>query len=177
MIDTLRGRVLVVVLLLVVHALLVPAYALQPMNAEAGVFPDATEFTETPERYLGDRVVTGGFVQQTSPVVIEVETTRGKRLLTVTDSELSPAEGDKLRVYGVLTGPETIQSLNAFVVPRGGLFYTWGISFLAGLWVLSRLLRHWTVDRSRLAFRRRDAPISIRALVRGVTSRGEEGNA
>jgi hypothetical protein len=173
MIETARGRILVVVLLLAGQAALFPAYAQQPVNEAAGVFAGAEEFTAEPALYLGDRVVAEGFVQQTSPTVVETRTSRGPSLLTITDHGLSPTEGDKLRVYGVLTASGTIQSRHAFVVPQSGRLYTWGISFAAGVWVLLRLLRHWRLDPSRLCFSPRDEPLSFDALGRLLPWGGE----
>jgi hypothetical protein len=51
--------------------------------------------------------------------------------------------GDTLQAVGVLTDPRTVRLTNVVVVPRTGLWYAWVTSFVAGLWVLARLLRHW----------------------------------
>lgn len=127
-----------------------------------GVYTGIDDFTESPERFFGDAIVMGGFVQQVSPLVIKVETTYGTHGVTITDSELRPEVRDRVRVFGTLTDPRTIRSHHAFVVPQGGLWYTWSVSFLAGLWVLGRLIQ-WTIDVSRLRFQRRDSSLSPRA--------------
>lgn len=173
MIETARGRTVAIVLLLAGQALLFPMYATQPVDPDAGVFADTAQFTGTPDEYLGSRVVAEGRVQQRTPMVIQVETTRGPYEITVVDSRLSPARGDKVRVYGELTGPGTVRSIHAFVVPQSSLWFTWGVSFLAGLWVLARLVRHWTIDRSRLGFYPRESPLRVRDLRFG---RDEEGD-
>jgi hypothetical protein len=167
MIETGKGRLLVIVLLLAVQAALVPMYATQPVNPDAGVFATGERFTENPDEYVGTRVVAEGRVLQTAPTVIRVETSQGVHRLTVVDSSLSPTDGDKLRVYGVLAQPNMVRSIHAFVVPQSGLWYTWGVSFLAGLWVLARLIRHWRLDSTRLCFSPRETPLSVRRLLRG----------
>jgi hypothetical protein len=177
MIETARGRLVLVVVLLLGQSVLFPLYAQQPVNPDAGVYPRSGDFLENPDQYIGERVVTGGIVQQVSPIVIEVRADQGTHLLTITGTTLTPNIGDKLRVYGTLTGPRTIHSSNAFVVPRGGLWYTWVVSFLAGLWVLARLIRHWTVEWSRLSFSRRDTPLTVRRVVARLTSTRGEDNA
>jgi hypothetical protein len=67
-------------------------------------------------------------------------------------------------MYGKLTAPTAVRAINAFVVPLRGRLYAWAISFLAGLWVLSRLIRHWTMDRLTLAFRPTEEPLTARGL-------------
>jgi hypothetical protein len=174
---TARGRILAVALVLTGLALLCPVYAQQPVNPELGVYPEPDDFIASPEPFVGDAVTTDGFVQQVSPLVIEVETPHGASDVTITSSELRPEVGDKVRVFGTLTDPRTIRSHHAFVVPQGGLWYTWGVSFLAGLWVLGRLIRHWTVDVARLRFQRRDDSLSLRALLAAWRSRGGDRGA
>lgn len=49
---------------------------------------------------------------------------------------------DRLQVFGVLTTPGTVRTTNVVVVPQSGLWYAWISSFVAGLWVLARILRH-----------------------------------
>jgi hypothetical protein len=175
MLRTASGRAVAVAVLLAGLVLLCPLYAAQPVNPEAGVYLTGNEFTQSPAQYLGDAVVTQGSVQQTSPLVIKGETTHGTAEVTVIDSDLRPESGDKVRVFGTIPGPDTIQTVNGFVVPQSGLWYTWVVSFLAGLWVLGRLIRHWTVDVSRLRIRRRDSPLSLRTRLTAWRShRGDQ---
>ena len=97
--------------------------------------------------------------------------------MTITDSELRPDVGDKVRVFGTLTDPRTIQSQYAFVVPPSGHWSAWSVSFLAGLWVLARLIAQWTVDVSRLRFYRRDTPWSTRRLLAAWQSQDGDRDA
>ncbi|MFC6874552.1 hypothetical protein [Halobellus marinus] len=145
---------------------LFPVFAVQPVNPDAWVLPDEEEFLEAPQEYLGDRVETQGIVRETAPIVIHTRTTSGTHRVTILRTSIDPDRGDKIRVYGTPTAPNTIQATNAFVVPPRGRWYAWGISFLAGLWVLARLIRQWTVDRSTLGFQPREEPLSVTELIR-----------
>lgn len=163
-IETANGRILVVALLLASHSVLFSMYAQQPVNPEAGVYPGGSTVVENPDRYLGKHVVMEGIVQEPSPTVIAVHTSDGTTMITVTGTGFTPETGDKLRVFGTLSDPGTVESESGFAVPERGFWYTWSISFLAGLWVLVRLLRHWKLDVSHMRFSRRDRPLTLREI-------------
>ncbi|MFB6182987.1 MAG: hypothetical protein ABEI96_00390 [Haloarculaceae archaeon] len=167
MFDTARTRLLAVAVLLCGHGVLFVLYAQQPVNPGAGVFPGEDELLQAPNRYVGDRVTVSGVVESTAPLVVRVDGRGGTARVTITDSGLSPDPGDTVRVYGVLTDPRTIRAVDAFAVPPSGLWYAWVVSFVAGLWTLGRLVRHWRVDASTLGFRPRDAPPSVEDLTGG----------
>lgn len=177
MLHTANGRLLAILLLLTGLAVLCPLYAQQPMNPELGVYPEDDEFVETPDRYIGDAVVTAGTVQQISPLVIEVETPQGIREITIVESALRPDIGDTVRVVGTLTATQTVRSLDGFAVPQTGRWYAWGISFLAGMWVLTRLIQHWRVEWAQLRFERRDTSLSMKAVFTIPLSWGGDRNA
>lgn len=127
-------------------------------------------------RYLGDRVAVWGQVVRTDPVVIRAQygVDRVIRLQLVgLDDSLQVTEGMRLNVYGVVEPDNTIRALNVVRIPAWGVTYTLSISFLAGLWVLGRIVRHWTVDTRDWTLRRRSAPLRIRSWLRtrfsGVT--------
>lgn len=166
MLDSRSARLGLVLLLLVAQAALFPLHATQPVNEDAWVLAGEEEFVVSPEQYVGDRVDTGGVVQSLDPLVIRVEALGGTHPVTITDTTLDPEVGDKVRAAGVLTAPGTIRATNAFVVPERGRWYAWGISFLAGVWVLGRLIRHWTVDWATLGFEPRETPLSLGDLRR-----------
>lgn len=66
--------------------------------------------------------------------------------LTVTDLTIPVTEDEELRVYGVVEADHTIRAIRAFTVPPTGQWYAWAVSFLAGIWVLARLIRYWRID-------------------------------
>jgi hypothetical protein len=81
-------------------------------------------------------------------------------------------------VFGVVSPDRTIGAENAFVVPAVGPLYARGISFLAGLWVLFRVVRRFRFDRTELGLVRRERPLPVRSLVgRGRSSAGGERDA
>jgi len=131
------------------YGTLAPAPAANDYPGNAAVLGEYQE-------YVGDRVVVGGRVVETSPLTIELtDGAADPRRVTVLDHDSSAAVGDRLRVYGVLREDGTVEAIRTLAVPRWGLQYTWGISLVAGLWVLGRILSHWEVDRTRLGLRPR----------------------
>jgi hypothetical protein len=175
MIDSTPGRVLVVLCLLAVQASLFPLYAQQPVDPAAHVYPEESEVASDPAAYVGDRVEITGFVQGTDPLVVRVDTVEGTATIRVVDHELSPEVGEKVRVFGTLTAADELRATDGFVVPQRGRWYAWGISFLAGLWVLGRLVTHWQVSPDTLGFRPRETSVRIREWVGRKGSSEEEG--
>jgi hypothetical protein len=146
------------------HTVLFSWYAQQPVNPDAGVYPAKSAVVEHPEQYLGEQVAVEGIVRETEPIVIAVRASDRTARVTITSAAYAPEVGDKLQVYGTLIAPTTIESINGFAVRDSGLWYAWIISFLAGLWVLFRLIRHWKLDLNRLRFTRREDPLTLQDL-------------
>jgi hypothetical protein len=69
-------------------------------------------------------------------------------------------------LFGTLTDSETIRASNSFAVPPSGAVYTYSISFLAGLWVLVRLVRQWRFDLRHGLVRRTRTLRPVRRLRR-----------
>ncbi|WP_372910782.1 hypothetical protein [Salinigranum sp.] len=61
-------------------------------------------------------------------------------------------------MFGHLVDEDTVQVTNAFPVPPSGFIYSYLVSFVAGLWVLARLLTQWRLDTARGLVRRPDGP-------------------
>lgn len=131
--------------------------SLEPAPA-VGAYPGAAEIGTDANRYVGERVAVGGEVVAVSPPVIDTEYGVGRTVtlrLVGLDDSIQFEEGDSLRVYGVLQTGRTVRVLRAFAVPWYGRWYTWSVSFLAGLWVLARIVRSWRLDRQAWVLRRR----------------------
>lgn len=175
MIDSAAERALVVCCLLVVQISLFPLYAQQPIDPAAHVYPDGPDVADDPSQYVGDRVSLTGIVQGTEPLVARVETTGGSMSVRVVDHDLSPERGDKVRVFGTLTATDELSATDGFVVPQRGRWYAWGISFVAGLWVLFRLITHWRVTLATLGFLPRERRVAIREWLGRWVSMDEEG--
>lgn len=146
--GTWYGRaVLITVLILAQLGLLVWFGGLGP-NAALGRYPDEEALAADYDAYLGERVSVDGPIVATDPVTIRAEHPDGSLRLVVIDIEHAVAEGDFLQVYGVVEPERTVRAINSYTVSPTGRWYAWGISFLAGLWVLGRVIRDWQIDRS-----------------------------
>lgn len=142
-------------LLALLFALCVWSGTLGP-NPAMGAFPGGEELAADYDAYVGERVVVAGEVVGTDPAVVRLEFAgHPDLLLAVTGLGFEPGRGDLLRVYGVARPGHTVEALDAFAVPTTGRWYTWSVSFLAGLWVLGRVVSHWGLDRSDWALRAR----------------------
>jgi len=176
-----RARLLaVLVLLCALFGLVVWHGTLEPAP-EAGSFPGTEELAADYDAYLGERVTVGGRVVETDPVVVTAEYGVDESIrLTVVglDPSVAVKEGATLRVFGVVKPDRTIRSSNAFTVPTSGLWYTWTVSALAGLWTLARIVRRFRLDREQWGLVPRERSVSLRAIVRrGRGTSGGDGDA
>lgn len=167
-----RDRVVLILLLTVVlFSLLVWGGVDRPPAPELGDYPGTEDVVQDPERYQGQHVSTGGEVVSTDPVVVraEYDTERGVESikLEVTDIETTVEPGDHLQVFGVFIGPRTVRATNVVVVPQTGRWYAWSISFVAGLWVLGRIISHWQIDPETGAFQPRGGTLRLFERGRG----------
>jgi len=145
------GRfVLVIFLLAALFALLVVGGIDRPPAPELGDYPDGDQIASQSEEYRGEQVMFWSHVVATDPLEVKTfyETDRGVETLRlrITGVDSTVTAGDRLQIFGVLTGPRTVRTTNIVVHPRRGIWYSLGISFLAGLWVLGRIVVHWRVD-------------------------------
>jgi len=156
---------LICLLLTALFGLLILGGIDRPPAPELGAYPGADDIATQPDEYHNQRVSFGGDVVSTDPVIVEAvyETQHGLATirLRITDLEPTVTDGDRLQIFGVLLDAETVRATNVVVVPRTDLWYAWSISAIAGLWVLGRLLRHWTIDTNSGAVIPRNDPIAF----------------
>jgi hypothetical protein len=151
MLSGVRSRAAVIATVLVVLGGLCVWYgALSPAPA-LGDYPDNAVVAEDTESVVGEDVAVVGRVVDTDPLTISVGSDGERRELRLTGTSVTADRGDTVRAFGTLTDTSTLAVEGAFAVPPRGHYYAWGISFLAGLWVLGRLLRHSRLDRGTLA--------------------------
>lgn len=145
-------RVLAVVLLAAALAgVLVGAGTIGPDPA-TNTFPDEEDVGSSPGDYVGQRVSVGGTVVGTDPVVVRVRYgIHEYARVTVVNVEEPVSEGDSVSVFGTLTDERTIDAERTVIRAPWETWYMYGVSFLGGLWVLGRLVRHWCVDRELIA--------------------------
>lgn len=161
--DGLRSRVALVVLLLTLLAgQLVWFGAHPPPNPNLS----ANALHANYASYVGQRVVVAAPVVATDPVVIALGD-RADARLTVRGVEERVSVGDRLKIYGVVRPGHEMRAIDTVVVSRWGLWYTYTVSFLAGMWVLLRLVRYWRFDAGSLALERRERPYDLRTSILG----------
>lgn len=144
----LLGSVLVV--------LLMAAGTLTPAS-ELHHYPDTDDLSQDYAAHQGERVDVSGTVVQTDPVVIEADDDADRRpTFTVTNVKEPVTVGQELRVFGTAQSDRTIAAHETVAVSPWETYYMWTVSFVAGVWVLTRFLRGWRLDRSTLSFAPRE---------------------
>lgn len=147
-------------------------------NPAMGAYPGDDDLAADYDRYVGEHVTVGGRVVATDPVVMHARVDAQTTLeLTITDTPGGVAVGDHVRVFGVVEPGATIRAIRVIAQPPTRVWYAYTVSFLAGLWVLGRLVRDWTIDRGAWGIARREPPTSFRALARSVSRGGPEKDA
>ena len=155
--DSRIGRVIaVVILLLAILGLSVWYGSLEPAP-EYHDYPGSGDVANNYSKYIGEKVSVGGKVTDTDPV--RVRLTGSGLALTVKNLDSSISQGNHLRIYGVLGEDSTVKAINSVVQPQTGRWYAWITSFLAGLWVLFRIIRYWKIDTGDLSLERRQNPL------------------
>ena len=168
----LRRALLVCVLFAVLFGTFVAYGSLDPAP-ERNVYPDHRDLADDYDSYVGDRVVVSGEVLSTDPLVVAAGDGRGGTVeYRIVRTSKRPAVGESLRVFGVARADRTVAARDGFVVGDGGSTYAVGISALAGLWVLARLVRRWRLDLDA-GLVPRDRTLSLPV---GVGSRSEDGS-
>lgn len=117
-----------------------------------GAYPTTSDVGPNPDRYAGERVVLAGTAVGKSPPVVEVSwydrdgrtVRRARYAVTGLDRPVEP--GDGVWVYGVAGEDRSVRAIDAAVTPPEQVAYAYGVSLLAGVWVLARIVRDWRLD-------------------------------
>lgn len=157
--------VAILVLLGILPGLMIWYGSLAPAPA-AGEYYGTDQLTSDYAQYHGERVVVSGPVLSTNPVVIDAVEGPITYRLTITNVGSPLSKGEYLSVYGVVLEDRTIRAITAYTVPQRGFWYAYVTSFVAGFWVLGRLLSHWRLNRDPLGLTPRETPLDVRATVR-----------
>jgi hypothetical protein len=156
------ARALAVVVLLATLGGLFVAAGTQTPNPELNDHPGGDEVGPDPDAYVGQEVSLNGRVVRSDPLRVEVEYGTGETFrVTVTGVDPAVADGDVLNTFGTLEDEGTLAADRVIVREPWEMWYMYLVSFAGGLWVLTRTVRRWRVDRQRLAVVPREEPLSI----------------
>lgn len=150
-----RRLVLLVVPLLLVGQLLlgVGFSATYPDPSHPHYYPGSADLRQDYEAFVGDRVALTGTVVSVEPATVRAG---GLQLTLSPDGETATLEpGDRVELLGVAEAGRTVRPISVVRYPPDRLLRTYAISFVAGLLVLFRLLRHWRPDGRSLTLRPR----------------------
>jgi hypothetical protein len=117
-----------------------------PVAPGAHVYPTEYDLATDYDRFLGQRAEVSGEVVATDPLVVRRVDGSVDVRLTVRGTDVAAERGDRIRAFGVVEPNHTVRATTAYAVPQGRQRYAWTVSFLAGLWVLARIVRHWSPD-------------------------------
>ncbi|MHC3438601.1 hypothetical protein ACYJ1Y_10990 [Natrialbaceae archaeon A-gly3] len=163
-----RGRLLAGIFLfsLLVGGLVWAGATGDPLESE---YPTEVDVTPTPETYVGEQVVLGGYVVETDPVVIATRAS-GYGQFTLVDADEAhqnadgPLEdGDHVSAFGTLEDDSTLVVEHGLTRDQSETSYMYVVSALGGLWVAGRFFQSWRFDRSAFAFVPRDQPLTLQA--------------
>lgn len=150
-----------IALLLVLGVLLV-ANGATGYDPDRNHYPDEEPLVEDYDAYVGERVELSGAVVGVDPVVIDAETPAGDPFeLRIENVDEPVNEGDRLSVFGTVEPDHTIEAERTLVREPWEIAYMYGISLLAGLWVLARFVREWRISTDEWAFVPREEPLEV----------------
>jgi hypothetical protein len=183
MLETRARRALAVLILLVVLAGAAFQFGTVGADPRLGAYPGGDTLGADTAQYVGEAVEVDGTVVRTDPVVLSVGYARwdGERYRTgtaryrITGLDRTVRPGQAVEVYGTVQPDGSIRASESVVVPVGNLRYMYLVSFLAGLWVLTRIVRGWTVAWDEFALRRRSRPLRAADVLDRVRTARTEG--
>lgn len=155
-------RALAVLVLLLVLAVLFVGHGATGYDPERNHYPDEEQLVEDYDAYVGERVDLSGEVVNEDPVVIDAGTPAGDSFeLRIENVDEPVSEGERLSVFGTVEPDRTIEAERTLVREPWEITYMYGISLLAGLWVLARFVREWRISTDEWAFVPREEPLDV----------------
>lgn len=158
------ARFLTIAILLVLLAgLFVWAGMIEP-NPTHNNYPGATDIHENPDQYINEKVRVGGTVTSIDPLTIKGEPVPGETVsFVIEDATTDVSAGAHLTIFGTLQQDNHVTAINTYHRQPWELYYMYIVSFLAGLWVLARLLNRWRVDTTIWGIVPRTSPLLRRS--------------
>ncbi|MFO7791474.1 MAG: hypothetical protein R6W73_00645 [Candidatus Saliniplasma sp.] len=154
-----RSRKSAIVVLLVVLVILFVWSGSAGPEPEKGHYPSSKDVVMDYEDHVGEEVEIGGKVLDADPLTIEVEYGDESVLLEVINVDEDVEEGDRVSVFGTLRDDNTITAENVIVRPLINWYYMYGVSAVAAIWLLFRLITQW--EYTSKGFRPREEPLDI----------------
>ncbi|MFW6140980.1 MAG: hypothetical protein ACOC53_00295 [Candidatus Saliniplasma sp.] len=151
-----KGLVAVLLLILVILFIWYGSASPEP---EKGHYPGSEHIIKDHETYVGELVEVGGKVVDTDPLTIEVEYGDESLLLEVTDTDETAELGDRVSVFGTLEDDNTVRAEKIIVRPRRNWYYMYGVSGIAAVWLLIRIISYW--EYTAKGFKPREEPMNI----------------
>lgn len=154
-----RRRVLAILACLVVlGGLFVWAGTIDP-DAGDNNYPTAGDIHDDPAAFVGQQVQLDGTVTATDPLTIVAEPIPGDtREYEISGLAIDVAVGDQVSAFGTLESESHLAATSAHSRESWEVYYMYVISFLAGLWVLGRIVNRWRIDTEAFALVPRDRP-------------------
>lgn len=129
---------------------------------EVGAYPDEDQLGTDYDSWVGKEASLTGTVVDTDPLTIVAEYGTDSQIrLRISDTAVDARQGDRLAVFGVVEPNHTVRALNAYTIPPANYLYMYVVSFLAGLWVLGRLVRTWRLDWETWSLVPRITPLTL----------------
>lgn len=112
-------------------------------------YDTAEDIVAKSDTTVGTEVLLYGQVVGTDPVIIKIELDDSNHVrFKIYNVKQQVRIGAYLEVYGLLVDDRTVKSKGTVVRGEREHWYTYTVSFFAGLVVLARVVRVWTIDPS-----------------------------
>ncbi len=139
MFESKKARFTAILILLILLFTSFVYYGSQSPRPEYGNYPGEEHLIKDYQSYINEKVNVGGRVVETEPLTIEVKYGRDTMELTILNATVSPEEGDRLSVYGVMKEGGSLEAINSVNRPKLNFYYMYVVSVLAAIWVAYRI--------------------------------------
>lgn len=151
--------VIIAVLLAILAGLFVWAGTIEPDPADNN-YPSTSDIHDNPNQYIGEQVTVSGIVVNTDPLTIEDEPVPSETItFVIENADPDVTVGDHLSAFGTLQQDNRVTATNTVDREPWEATYMHVVSFLAGLWVLARLVNRWTINTTNWTVVPRTEPL------------------
>ncbi|MFO8110070.1 MAG: hypothetical protein R6U17_06075 [Thermoplasmata archaeon] len=144
--KSLRLRLMVIVISVLILLLLFVWHGSLEPDPDVNRYPKEKDIIGQPSTYIGEKVVVGGEVVSTNPLIMEIEWGDDTMELLITGVQEEPKEGDRLTVFGTLEEEHTVHASEHVVQPFMNYVYMYAVSFVAAAWVAYRMIKQFSWD-------------------------------